>query len=119
MKIVAKPWEPQDLLDDLQGIIDEESDNYLNTRRTTLETALAYLKEYFDKDANVLTNADRIRAMSDRELAEFLTKKFTDNEAMKAASKGDVLTATYLSEISCAWFHVWMQWLRQPAEDDC
>lgn len=53
MKIVAKPWEPQDLLDDLQEIIDEESDNYLNTRRTTLETALAYLKEYFAKDINV------------------------------------------------------------------
>ena len=47
MKIEARPWRPQDLLDDLQGIIDEESDNYLNTRRTTLEMALAYLKEHF------------------------------------------------------------------------
>ena len=47
LKIVARPWRPQDLLDDLQGIIDEESDNYLNTRRTTLQTALAYLKEHF------------------------------------------------------------------------
>jgi hypothetical protein len=53
MKIEARPWSPQDLLDDLQGIIDEEPDNYLNTRRTTLETALAYLKEYFAKDVNV------------------------------------------------------------------
>lgn len=49
MKIEARPWRPQDLLDDLQGIIDEESDNYLNTRRTTLEMALAYLKEHFDE----------------------------------------------------------------------
>lgn len=49
MKIEARPWQPQDLLDDLQGIIDEESDNYLNTRRTTLEMALAYLKEHFDE----------------------------------------------------------------------
>ena len=47
MKIEARPWRPQDLLDDLQGMIDEESDNYLNTRRTTLEMALAYLKEHF------------------------------------------------------------------------
>ena len=53
MKIKARPWTPQDLLDDLQGIIDEESDNYLNTRRTTLEMALAYLKEYSAKDTNV------------------------------------------------------------------
>ena len=48
-KMVARPWCPQDLLDDLQGIIDEESDRYLNTRRTTLEMALAYLKEHFDE----------------------------------------------------------------------
>ena len=47
MKIEARPWRPQDLLDDLQEIIDEESDNYLNTRRTTQEMALAYLKEHF------------------------------------------------------------------------
>jgi hypothetical protein len=47
MKIKAHPWTPQDLLDDLQDIIDEESDSYMNTRRTTLEMALAYLKEHF------------------------------------------------------------------------
>ena len=47
MKIVARPWTPQDLLDDLQGIIDEESDNYLNTRRTTLCMAKAFLSEHF------------------------------------------------------------------------
>lgn len=46
-KMVARPWRPQDLLDDLQFIINEESDSYLNTRRTTLEMALAYLKEHF------------------------------------------------------------------------
>lgn len=115
MRIVAKPWEPQDLLDDLQGIIDEESDNYLNTRRTTLETALAYLEEYFGKGTNVLTNADRIRAMSDRELAAFLAGKFTDHETEKAAQKGEVLTATYVSEMAHTWYAAWMQWLRQPA----
>jgi hypothetical protein len=47
MKIVARPWQPQDLLDDLQDLIDEESDNYLNTRRTTLCMARAYLEEHF------------------------------------------------------------------------
>ena len=47
MKIEARPWTPQDLIDDLQDIINEEPDNYLNTRRTTLEMALAYLKEHF------------------------------------------------------------------------
>lgn len=48
IKIEARPWTPQDLLDDLQGIIDEEPDRYLNTRRTTICMALDYLKEYFD-----------------------------------------------------------------------
>ena len=47
MKIEARPWTPQDLIDDLQDIINEESKAYLNTRRTTLEMALAYLKEHF------------------------------------------------------------------------
>lgn len=51
-KLVARPWKPQDLIDDLQGIIDEECDNYLNTRRTTLCMARDYLKEYFATDNN-------------------------------------------------------------------
>ena len=47
MNIEARPWRPQDLLDDLQQIIDEEPDRYLNSRRTTLCMALDYLKEHF------------------------------------------------------------------------
>jgi hypothetical protein len=38
---------PQDLIDDLQEMIDEEPDNYLNCNRTTLCTARDYLKDYF------------------------------------------------------------------------
>lgn len=53
VKIIARPWQPQDLIDDLQELIDEESDNYLNTRRTTLCMAKAYLEEYFATDNNV------------------------------------------------------------------
>lgn len=48
-KIIARPWQPQDLIDDLQSIIDEECDNYLNTRRTTLCMARDYLKEHFSE----------------------------------------------------------------------
>ena len=47
VKLVSRPWQPQDLLDDLQSIIDEEPNNYLNTRRTTLCMARDYLKEHF------------------------------------------------------------------------
>ena len=47
MKLEARPWVPQDLLDDLQDIIDEEADAYLNTARTTLLMAKAFLSEHF------------------------------------------------------------------------
>lgn len=47
MNIVARPWEPQDLIDDLQMIIDEEPINYLNSRCATLCMARDYLKEHF------------------------------------------------------------------------
>ena len=35
----ARPWKPQDLIDDLQKMIDEEPDAYLNDRCTPLCTA--------------------------------------------------------------------------------
>jgi hypothetical protein len=68
-------------------------------------------------EAAVETNADRIRAMSNRELAAFLAGKFTDHETTKAVQKGEMLTATYISEMAHTWFSVWMQWLREPAEE--
>lgn len=64
------------------------------------------------------TNADRIRTMSDKELAAFLAGKFTDHETEKAVQKGEVLTATYVSEMAHTWYAAWMQWLRQPAEEN-
>lgn len=48
MNVVSRPWKPQDLLDDLQMYIDEEPDNYLNGRRTTMCMARDYLKAYFE-----------------------------------------------------------------------
>lgn len=47
MNIVAKPWEPQDLLDDLQLMIDELPNSYANRDHTTLCMARDYLKLYF------------------------------------------------------------------------
>ena len=57
MNIVSRPWEPQDLLDDLQMYIDEEQDNYLNGRRTTMCMARDFLKEFFeDTDCHMKDN---------------------------------------------------------------
>lgn len=72
-------------------------------------------RHYFPKPN--MTNADKIRAMSDKELAAFLAGKFTDHETKKAVQKGEMLTATYVSEMAHTWYAVWMQWLRQPAEE--
>lgn len=47
IRLMARPWQPQDLLDDLQLMIDEEPDSYLNDRRTTLCMARDFLKELF------------------------------------------------------------------------
>lgn len=54
-------------------------------------------------ESNVKTNADRIRAMSDRELAEIIMCPY-DFE-MEICSKKDAC-------IDCC-----MDWLKQPAED--
>lgn len=58
---------------------------------------------YFEKDTNVLTNADRIRAMSDEELVNivpcplgFSMFRCTKNQKCKDCKK---------------------EWLKQPAED--
>ena len=63
-----------------------------------LDMAIAALREQEGKDTNAPTNADRIRAMSDGELAEFL--------------------------FQVGYNHRWglkeytLEWLQQPAEDD-
>lgn len=53
--IKARPWEPQDLIDDLQLIIDEEPDRYTNIRREILCMARDYLKEFFGIEQEPLT----------------------------------------------------------------
>ena len=47
IRLMQRPWRPQDLIDDLQILIDEEPDGYLNDRRTTLCMARDFLKEHF------------------------------------------------------------------------
>lgn len=51
VRIEARPWEPQDLIDDLQMMIDEQPDSYLNGDRTTLCMARDYLKTFFAEES--------------------------------------------------------------------
>ena len=47
IRIVARPWKFQDLLDDLEDMIDEEPNTYLNERRHTLCMAKSYLEDLY------------------------------------------------------------------------
>lgn len=64
-----------------------------------------------------MTNGDKIRAMSDKELAGFLAGKFTDLTTQRKMELGEIRTATAISEEAHLWHKVWMQWLRMPVED--
>ena len=61
---------------------------------TALDVAIKALEDVTGKDVGKMTNADRIRAMSDEELAEFL---------IDLADDGNLRIR---------------EWLQQPAEED-
>ena len=63
------------------------------------------------------TNADRIRSMSDAELAEFLADKLATESCQRLNNDGYKPTATEIEEIRHILYCAWMQWLKQPAEE--
>ena len=63
------------------------------------------------------TNADRIRAMTDEELANFLAAKFSDLQAQQLFGESPAPTATELSALAYTWYCQWMYWLKQPVKD--
>lgn len=50
LTLKSKPWEPKDLLDDIQELIDEEPNNYLNHVRNVLCEAHDFLESFFEQD---------------------------------------------------------------------
>ena len=73
-----------------------------------LDMAIAALREQEGKDTNVPTNADRIRAMSDKELAEFLWNfNLAEVSTVKMGEFGPHMFRYRLKE-----------WLKMPAEED-
>lgn len=70
------------------------------------------------KSQKPMTNADRIRAMSDKELAAFLASKFSDLQSQQLFGESSPPTATQLSALSHTWFVQWMYWLKQPVEEE-
>lgn len=79
-----------------------------------------WLSEYFeivDKDINVLTNADRIRAMSDEELARWMCGGSVSTES--ACNYCDKNNGEFCNGEKCRGktdTEIIMEWLKQPAE---
>ena len=69
------------------------------------------LGKEIDKGTNVLTNADRIRAMSDEELAEFLCDR-TENCNLGYCPGADLCNCVDGKA------NGYLKWLKQPAEGE-
>ena len=75
--------------------------------REALDMAVKALEGVTDKNVGKMTNADRIRAMSDKELAEFIKHIKVRAAFCKAVKNNDAF-----EELCSA------EWLKQPAEED-
>ena len=75
--------------------------------REALDMAVKALEDVTDKNVGKMTNADRIRAMSDKELAEFIKHIKVRAALCKAVKNNDAF-----EELCSA------EWLQRPAEED-
>lgn len=63
------------------------------------------------------TNADRIRAMSDKELAWFLAERYAKESVLRLRDSGCEPTATEIKAVTERLYLTWMRWLQTPAEE--
>ena len=75
--------------------------------REALDMAVKALEDVTDKNVGKMTNADRIRAMSDEELAEFIKHIKVRAAFCKAVKDNDAFEALCSAE-----------WLQMPVEED-
>ena len=75
--------------------------------REALDMAVKALEDVTDKNVGKMTNADRIRAMSDEELVEFIKNIKVRAAFCKAVKNNDAF-----EELCSA------EWLQMPAEED-
>lgn len=70
-----------------------------------------------DKDTNVPTNADRIRAMRDEELAELFGAILREREIILLQKLREQGVEASIVEIPELTFNAQLEWLKQPAEE--
>ena len=82
--------------------------------REALDMAVKALEDVTDKDVGKMTNADRIRAMSDEELAGFLMKLMHNN--VQCFGEGMFPYHPCPQEQNCK--QCGIDWLQQPAGEE-
>ena len=75
--------------------------------REALDMAVKALEDVTEENVGKMTNADRIRAMSDEELVEFIKNIKVRAALCKAVKNNDAFEALCSAE-----------WLKQPVEED-
>ena len=94
--------------DAIEAIKCNRPDSRYTILREALDMAVKALEDVTDKNVGKMTNADRIRSMTDEELAEFLWNfNLADVSTDKLGEFGPHMFRYRLKE-----------WLQQPAEED-
>lgn len=81
--------------------------------REALDMAVKALEDVTDKNVGKMTNADRIRAMSDEELATFISEIADECERNTECNQH-----CYGCDIEYCMRESCLKWLQQPAEED-
>ena len=79
------------------------------------DTALVCVDRVIGKP---MTNADRIRAMSDMELAQWMASRIANLKFLDIEMSGKQLTATEKAALTHDLYAVFGRYLQQPAEGD-
>ena len=74
--------------------------------------------EWPDPVPEAKSNGDRIRAMTDAELAVFLADKYVMESCMRLSDEGYEPTEVQKKAIKHTLYCTWMKWLKQPAKED-
>jgi len=65
----------------------------------------------------IQTNADRIRAMSDEELAEFMAERYSNEVFMRLIDEGCTITESARCALKRDLYVVWLEWLKEEADN--
>lgn len=83
------------------------------------DMAIAALREQEER-SKVVTQADRIRSMSDDELAKWMAERYANQKCVEAEQRDETLTATQISAAFQTCYCILRRWFKQPyvKEDD-